>query len=108
MALERFFVIDPLGLNFFHRDAALAVAEMDARIKRMREQLYHLLPYDPIGDDLKSVIPPDVPIVQEGGETKLKLSFNMQDYRPEEIKVKMLGNNVLQVSGNVLTGSFAA
>lgn len=97
--IERLFDIRPLGLNFFNfDDTAIAFAEMEAQMKRMREQMYQLMPHDPLGDTLAAEMAPSVPIVEERGETKLKLSFNVQSFSPEEINVKILGNNILQVS----------
>ncbi|ESO05873.1 hypothetical protein HELRODRAFT_125965, partial [Helobdella robusta] len=37
------------------------------------------------------------PIVEENGETKLKLDFNVKGFKPEEVQVKIVGDNVLQV-----------
>ena len=51
----------------------------------------------PSCDGVCSELEPLVPVVEENGERKMKLEFNVKDYKPEEVKVKMLGNNTLQV-----------
>jgi HSP20 family molecular chaperone IbpA len=97
---ERLFDVHHLGLNFFDHVFGHASAEMEtamAQINDMRKQMYHLLPHDPFGDTLASEMAPRVPIVEERGETKLKLEFNVQNFRPEEVQVKILGSNILQV-----------
>ena len=102
MALhERMFDIDHLGLNFFDHLCGNASTQMEsamAQINAMRKQMYHLMPHDPLGDIMSAEIQPRVPIVEERGETKLKLEFNVQDFRPEEVQVKILGSNILQAS----------
>jgi HSP20 family molecular chaperone IbpA len=40
---------------------------------------------------------PFAPIVSEDGQTKLKLQFDVKEFKPEEVKVKLLGPNTLQV-----------
>lgn len=104
--IEKFFDIHHSGLNFFDHLFADAAAEMDAafsQIEKMREQMFQLLPHDPFGDTLASEIAPRVPIVEERGETKLKLEFNVKDFRPEEVQVKILGSNILQVGVTSIT-----
>lgn len=98
--IEKFFDIHHSELNFFDRMFHDAAAEMEAQMlqmQRMREQMYQLLPHDPLGDTLAAEMAPRVPIVEERGETKLKLEFNVHNFRPEEVQVKILGNNILQV-----------
>jgi len=110
--LEKLFDVRPTGLNFFDhyfRNAMLGMqamdfhnamaemAAMEAEMARMRNQMYQLFPHNPEGGVLDSDMQPRVPIVQEGGETKLKLDFNVKDFRPDEVKVKILGSNILQV-----------
>jgi HSP20 family molecular chaperone IbpA len=87
--IEKFFDVHHTGDNFFEH----ILADM----AMMRQQMYQLLPHDMLGGTLDSEIEPRVPIVQERGETKLKLEFNVQDFRPDEVKVKILGSNILQV-----------
>jgi hypothetical protein len=104
--IEKFFDVHHSGLNFFDHMFADAAAEMDAalaQMQRMRAQMFQLLPHDPLGDTLASEMAPRVPIVEERGETKLKLEFNVQDFRPEEVQVKILGSNILQVSVAIIT-----
>jgi len=98
--LEKFFDVNHTGLNFFDRyfhNAMLEMQAMEAEMARMRNQMFQLFPHNPEGGTLDSDMQPRVPIVQEGGETKLKLDFNVKDFRPDEVKVKILGNNILQV-----------
>jgi len=98
--IEKFFDIHHSGLNFFDRMFADAAAEMEAQMaqmQKMREQMFQLLPHDPFGDTLASEMTPRVPIVEERGETKLKLEFNVHNFQPEEVQVKILGSNILQV-----------
>ena len=45
---------------------------------------------------------PLVPIVEENGERKLKMEFNVKEYKPDEVKVNLLDNRVLQVTHRVL------
>src|SRR5664279_5019196 len=99
--MEKFFDIHHSGLNFFDCMFGDAAAEMEAQMvqmQNMRGQMYQLLPHDPLGDTLASEMAPSVPIVEERGETKLKLQFNVHGFRPEEVKVKILGSNILQAS----------
>jgi len=111
MAL-RLFDVHPTGLNFFDRyfrnamlgmqamdfhNAMAEMAAMESEMARMRNQMYQLFPQNAEGGALDSDVQPRVPIIQEGGETKMKLDVNVKDFHPEEVKVKMLGNNILQV-----------
>jgi HSP20 family molecular chaperone IbpA len=94
--IEKFFDIYHTGNNFFdHMFADMQRMERDMEL--MRQQMFQLLPHDMLGGTLDSEIEPRVPIVEERGETKLKLEFNVKDFRPEEVKVKILGSNILQV-----------
>lgn len=94
--MERFFDINHASHNFF--DYVFAdMRRMETEMEMMRRQMFQLLPHDLMSGTLDSEIHPRVPIVQERGENKLKLEFNVQDFRPEEVKVKILGDNILQV-----------
>jgi len=84
------------GWNFFD-DVFARIAEAEAEIAAMRGQMFRLMPQD-LADVQKTEIQPrGRAIVEEKGETKLKLEFDVQEFKPEEIKVKVLGNNILQV-----------
>jgi HSP20 family molecular chaperone IbpA len=94
--MEKFFDVSHTGSNFF--DSIFSdMQRMEHDIAMMRQQMYQLLPHDMLGGTLDSDIEPRVPIVEERGETKLKLEFNVQNFRPDEVKVKILGSNILQV-----------
>jgi len=98
--LEKFFDVQHTGCNFFDRFFENAMPEMSAmesEMARMRDQMFQLFPHNPEGGALDSELDPRVPIVLDHGETKLKLEFNVKDFRPDEVKVKILGNNILQV-----------
>lgn len=71
--------------------------QIEEEIDRMRRQMHHLVPMDLVGDVMMQEIKPSVPIVEEKGETKLKLEFSVKEFRPEDLEVKLLGNNILQV-----------
>lgn len=73
--------------------------QIEEEIDRMRTQMHHLVPMD-LGDVMLQEIRPSVPIVEEKGETKLKLEFSVKEFRPEDLEVKLLGNNILQVTGH--------
>jgi len=77
----------------------------------MRRRMFQLVPPEalmiPVHDGPCVDLEPLVPIVEENGERKLKIEFNVKDYKPDEVKVKMLDNSVLQVRcGTVLTMTF--
>jgi HSP20 family molecular chaperone IbpA len=107
---ERFFPVMRHDFNFFDAQAAYMEREfrqrenqvetlqqhMDRQMAAMRSCMFQLIPSDP-NDVAISEIETNRPIVEEKGETKLKLEFNVQGFKPEEIKVKVLGNNILQV-----------
>jgi len=98
--LEKIFDVRHTGHNFFDRYFQSAMPEMQAmevEMARMRDQMFQLFPHNPQGGALDADMQPRVPIVQEGGETKLKLEFNVKDFRPDEVKVKILGHDILQV-----------
>ena len=69
---------------------------MDRQFNQMRSRMFQLAPYEPAGNNIIE-IKPSHPIVEEKGETKLKLDFNVQGFKPEEVQVKILGDNILQV-----------
>jgi len=98
--MEKFFDVHRTGFNFFDRyfqNAMLEMQAMDAEMARMRNQMFQLFPHNPEGGALDTDMQPRVPVVEEHGESKLKLEFNVKDFRPDEVKVKILGNNILQV-----------
>jgi len=98
--LEKVFDVHHTGINFFDRyfqNAMLEMQAMESEMAHMREQMFQLFPHNPQGGTLDADMQPRVPIVQEGGETKLKLEFNVKDFRPDEVKVKILGHDILQV-----------
>jgi HSP20 family molecular chaperone IbpA len=81
-------------------DAAQAEDEMRA----MREQMLRLVPRDPTDTKLDvqhaEIQPRGHAVVEEKGETKLKLEFDVHQFKPEEVKVKVLGANILQVTAD--------
>lgn len=84
------------GWNFFDEMRA-TMANAEAEMNAMRGQMYRLMPQD-LTDVLKTDIEPrGRAIVEEKGETKLKLEFDVHEFNPQDIKVKVLGNNILQV-----------
>lgn len=96
--IERLFPVMRSNFDFFHHLSS----QMDKEFKEMEEDMFRarslllqLLPRDPV-DVMKHEIKPSVPIVEERGETKLKLEFNVKQFKPEELEVKLLGNNILQ------------
>ena len=98
--MEKFFDVQHTGHNFFDRyfkNAMLEMQAMEAEMAHMRDQMFQLFPHNPQGGTLDAEMEPRVPIVEEHGETKLKLEFNVKDFRRDEVKVKVLGNNILQV-----------
>jgi len=98
--LEKFYDVRHTGLNFFDhyfQNTMLEMQAMEAEMAHMRDQMFQLFPHNPDGGALDVDMQPRVPIVEERGETKLKLEFNVKDFRPDEVKVKILGNNILQV-----------
>jgi hypothetical protein len=88
-------------LNFFDHFIADYYRQMAAEMEAMRRHMFQLVPPEalmiPLCEGVCSEVEPVVPVVEENGERKMKLQFNVKDYKPEEVKVKMLGNNVLQV-----------
>lgn len=85
--------------DFFERikkQMNMEFKQIEEEIDRMRRQMHHLVPMD-LGDVMLQEIRPSVPIVEEKGETKLKLEFSVKEFRPEDLEVKLLGNNILQV-----------
>jgi HSP20 family molecular chaperone IbpA len=104
-----------MALNIFHSPyhffdpfAADYIRRMNAEMNLMRRRMFQLVPPEllmvPVftgrEDDDQHELEPQLPIVEENGERKLKMQFNVKDYKPEEVKVKMLENNVLQVTAN--------
>lgn len=96
--IERLFPVMRSNFDFFHNLSSQMdkeFKEMEEDMCRARSLLLQLLPRDPV-DVMKHEIKPSVPIVEEKGETKLKLEFNVKQFKPEELEVKLLGNNILQ------------
>jgi len=87
--------------HFFDRYIADYYRQMALEMERMRRQMFQLVPPEmlmiPTYDGVCSELEPSVPVVDENGERKLKMEFDVKNFKPEEVKVKMLGNNVLQV-----------
>jgi polyhydroxyalkanoate synthesis regulator protein len=80
-------------LYFFDAFIANHYRQMAADMNRMREQMYQLIPHDMIESELEST----VPIVEEDGERKMRMEFNVKNYKPHEVRVKLLADNILQV-----------
>lgn len=100
--IERFFPVEMYAFNFFDRIFAEMEREfmdMDQEMARMRGQMHQLVPmHTSVPRDIKDVaIHPSLPIVEEKGQTKLKLEFDVHKFKPEEVKVKVIGDNILQV-----------
>ena len=87
--------------HYFDSYIADYYRQMAAEMDMMRRQMFQLVPPEfmmiPAHDGACSQLEPLVPVVEENGERKMKLEFNVKDYKPDEVKVKMLGDNVLQV-----------
>ncbi len=85
---------------------------MAVEMEQMRRRMFQLVPPEalmiPLCDEACPELEPLVPIVEENGERKLKMEFNVKDYKPEEVKVKMLANNVLQVCNPYFITSITA
>jgi len=94
----RNFDIQHGGWNFFDRIFA-RISEAEAEMEAMRGQMLRLVPQDVMADVAKTEIEPrGRVIVEEKGETKLKLEFDVHEFMPSEVQVKVLGNNILQVT----------
>jgi len=115
--IERFFPVQMYTFNFFDQifaEMEREFANMDQEMTRMRGQMHQLVPmHTSAPRDIKDVtIHPNLPIVEEKGQTKLKLEFDVHTFKPEEVKVKVIGDNILQVgisyiiNNNDLNGSF--
>ena len=87
--------------NFFDRFIADYYRQMASEMELARRRMFQLVPPEalmiPLCDEQFTELEPKVPIVEENGERKLKMEFNVNDYKPEEVKVTMLDNNVLRV-----------
>lgn len=88
-------------LHFFDNYIADYYRQMAYEMEQMRRRMFQLVPPEalliPALEGVCSEVEPLVPVVDENGERKMKLEFNVNDYKPDEVKVKMVGNNVLQV-----------
>jgi len=83
--------------NFFDR-IFKRITEAEAEMEAMRGQMHRLVPQDMLDVDRMELQPRGHPIVEERGETKLKLEFDVHEFRPDEVQVKVLGSNILQVT----------
>jgi hypothetical protein len=95
--------------HFFDNYIADYYRQMAREMEQLRRGMFQLVPPEalliPALEGVGSEVEPLVPVVEENGERKMKLEFNVKDYKPEEVKVKMLGDNVLQVCClHVVTG----
>lgn len=102
MALtERQFPVMKSNFVFFRHlssEANKEFQQMEDEVNRARACLLQLLPRDPV-DVIKHEIKPSIPVVEERGESKLKLQFNVKPFKPDELEVKLLGNKILQACG---------
>jgi HSP20 family molecular chaperone IbpA len=83
--------------NFFDQTLS-RMTDAANEMMAARENMYCLLPqefYDMQRHGIESRSPA---IVEDKGETKLKMEFDVHGFKPEEINVKVVGNNVLQVA----------
>jgi len=97
--MARDFSIIPHQWNFF--DSIFnRIQQAEAEMEAMRNQMFRLLPQDLFDVQKNEIQPKGRMIVEEKGETKLKLEFDVHEFKPEEVKVKVLGNNILQVSAD--------
>nr|UQK61741.1 small heat shock protein [Polygordius sp. ID5] len=67
----------------------------------MRQQMLQLVPFDETAIDRnKGMIEVKRPIVESEipGQGKLKLEFDVKQFKPEEVEVKVMGNNMLQIN----------
>jgi hypothetical protein len=83
-------------LYFFDPFIAKYYRQMAEEMNEMRERMYQLIPDDTVEEEGES----SVPVIEENGETKMRMEFNVKDYLPEEVRVKLLADRVLQV-GNI-------
>nr|UQK61735.1 small heat shock protein [Protodriloides chaetifer] len=101
MALvERLFPVMRPDFNFFDDafvNMQLQMEEMEKRIEKMRQSMFELQPRDEFSDVMKNFMQVGRPVVEEKGQSKLKLEFDVKQFKPEEVNVKVVGNNILQV-----------
>jgi len=97
--MARDFNIMHNGWNFFD-DVFKRITDAQAEMNAMRGQMLRLMPQDLTDVQKNDIEPKRNVIVEEKGETKLKLEFDVHEFRPEELRVKVLGNNILQVMAN--------
>lgn len=99
MALtERQFPVMKTNFVFFRHLSSQEdkeLQQLEDEMKTARNCLLQLLPRDPV-DVIKHEIKPSIPVVEERGESKLKLEFNVKPFKPDELEVKLLGNKILQ------------
>lgn len=91
-------------MNHFDTIFAEHIRRMNAEVDLMRRRMFQLVPPEHLlvpvftgREGQEHELEPQLPIVEENGEKILKMQFNVKDYQPDEIKVKVLENNVLQV-----------
>jgi hypothetical protein len=98
--------------HFFDNYIADYYRQMAYEMEQMRRNMFQLVPPEalliPALEGVCSEVEPLVPVVEENGERKMKLEFNVKDYKPDEVKVKMVGNNVLQVRRCASISSFVS
>jgi hypothetical protein len=107
--MERFFPVHRHSFNFFDRftaDMEREFADMEAQMNKMRQQMIQLVPRQVTQDVKELNIYPSVPIVEEQGQTKLKLEFNVHSFKPDEVVVKVVGDNILQVNSDICHMTF--
>jgi len=87
------------GWNFFD-DAFARMRNAEQEMEAMRNQMFRLMPLDLQDVQKNEIEPKKRMVVEEKGETKLKLEFDVHEFNPDEVKVKVLGNNILQVTAD--------
>ena len=73
--------------NFFDSFIADYYRQMASEMELARRRMFQLVPPEalmlPVCDEPLMDLEPQVPIVEENGERKLKMEFNVNDYKPE-------------------------
>lgn len=93
----RHFDINRGPWNFFDR-IFQRIADAEAEMEAMRGQMHRLVPQDMVDVAKVELEPRGHAIVEEKGETKLKLEFDVHEFKQDEVHVKVLGTNILQVT----------
>jgi crystallin alpha B len=111
MALFPVIPIEHRGLNFFDNfmtrmtpadDMMTRMKQAEMEIDAMRRAMFQLVPQD-LNDMGKMQIKPTSPdqdVFLENGERNLRLKFDVKEFKPDEIKVKVMEDNMLQVSAD--------